>query len=34
MAMAMHPLIRDYTLAGTILDDYITKHQGYFPILK
>jgi alpha-galactosidase/6-phospho-beta-glucosidase family protein len=34
MALAMHPLIRDYTLAGTILDDYITKHQGYFPILK
>jgi 6-phospho-beta-glucosidase len=34
MALALHPLIHDYAQAGTILDEYITKHQGYFPLLQ
>jgi 6-phospho-beta-glucosidase len=34
MALALHPLIHDYAQAGKILDEYITQHQGYFPILQ
>jgi 6-phospho-beta-glucosidase len=34
LALTVHPLVRDYALAGKILDGYITKHQPYFPLLK
>jgi 6-phospho-beta-glucosidase len=34
MALALHPLIRDYAQAGKILDEYIIQHQGYFPVLQ
>jgi 6-phospho-beta-glucosidase len=30
LALSIHPLVLDYELAGTILDEYISKHQGYF----
>ena len=33
MALTLHPLIRDYTQAGRILDDYIAQHRDYFPAL-
>jgi 6-phospho-beta-glucosidase len=33
MALAIHPLVRDYLLAKSILDDYIRLHKGYFPAL-
>jgi alpha-galactosidase/6-phospho-beta-glucosidase family protein len=31
-ALAIHPLVSDYELARTILDEYIQKHGEYFPI--
>jgi 6-phospho-beta-glucosidase len=34
MALALHPLIRDYAQAGKILDEYIVQHQGFFPVLQ
>jgi 6-phospho-beta-glucosidase len=34
LALTVHPLVRDYVLAGTILDEYIAKHQDYFPTLR
>jgi 6-phospho-beta-glucosidase len=34
LALTSHPLVRDYSLAGTILDGYISGHQGYFPVLR
>jgi 6-phospho-beta-glucosidase len=33
-ALAIHPLVPNYTIAKTILDEYIIKHQPYFPILN
>ena len=33
-ALAIHPLVPNYTTAKTILDEYIIKHQPYFPILN
>ena len=34
LALTIHPLVRDYSIAGSILDEYISKHQGYFPIFQ
>jgi 6-phospho-beta-glucosidase len=34
LALAIHPLVRDYSTARLILDEYITRHQGYFPELR
>ena len=34
LALTAHPLVRDYELAGTILDEYILKHKDYFPELR
>jgi len=31
LALTVHPLIRDYSIAGSILDEYISLHHGYFP---
>jgi 6-phospho-beta-glucosidase len=33
-ALAVHPLLRDYSLAGTILDEYCARHGDAFPPLK
>lgn len=33
LALALHPLIRDYTSARDILDEYIAQHGDYFPTL-
>ncbi len=33
LALTIHPLIRDYSIARSILDEYITRHHGYFPEL-
>jgi 6-phospho-beta-glucosidase len=33
LALTAHPLVRDYELAGIILDEYITRQKGYFPNL-
>jgi 6-phospho-beta-glucosidase len=33
LALTIHPLVRDYSTARTILDEYITRHRGYFPEL-
>jgi 6-phospho-beta-glucosidase len=32
-ALTTHPLVQDYDLAGRILDEYISRHTGYFPNL-
>ncbi len=34
LALTTHPLVRDYALAGGILDEYIKRHKGYFPTLR
>jgi 6-phospho-beta-glucosidase len=34
LALTSHPLVRDYSLAGLILDEYLAKHHGYFPVLR
>ncbi len=34
LALTIHPLVRDYSIAGAILDEYILGHQGYFPIFQ
>ena len=34
LALTAHPLVRDYELAGIILDEYIAMHKGYFPNLQ
>ncbi|HEX9090843.1 MAG TPA: hypothetical protein VF831_05105, partial [Anaerolineales bacterium] len=34
LALTIHPLVRDFTLARKILDEYIIRHKGYFPILQ
>ena len=33
LALTLHPLVRDYFTAKSILDEYITRYQGYFPEL-
>lgn len=33
-ALTLHPLIQDYLVAKAILDEYISKHQQYFPVLQ
>ncbi len=33
-ALTAHPLVRDYKLAGAILDEYLSRHKGYFPVLR
>ncbi len=33
LALTIHPLIRDYSIARSILDEYIIRHHGYFPEL-
>ncbi len=33
LALTIHPLVRDYSKAKSILDEYIRLHQGYFPSL-
>jgi 6-phospho-beta-glucosidase len=34
LALTIHPLVRDYSKAKSILDEYITQHHNYFPVLK
>ena len=34
LALTLHPLVRDYSIAGSILDEYISMHNGYFPIFQ
>jgi 6-phospho-beta-glucosidase len=34
LALVSHPLVRDYSLAGILLDEYISSHNGYFPDLR
>ena len=34
LALTIHPLVRDYSIAGSILDEYISMHHGYFPIIQ
>jgi 6-phospho-beta-glucosidase len=33
LALTLHPLVRDFSTAKFILDEYITLHQNYFPVL-
>jgi 6-phospho-beta-glucosidase len=33
LALTIHPLVRDFSTARSILDEYIVRHQGYFPEL-
>lgn len=33
LALTIHPLVRDFTIANTILKEYISQHKGYFPDL-
>lgn len=33
LALAIHPLVRDFSTARSILDEYIIRHQGFFPEL-
>jgi 6-phospho-beta-glucosidase len=33
LALAIHPLVGDYQLAKSILDEYIRRHKAYFPEL-
>jgi 6-phospho-beta-glucosidase len=34
LALTLHPLVQDYAIAKSILDDYILKHNKYFPVLQ
>lgn len=34
LALTIHPLVRDYSIAGSILEKYISLHQNYFPIFQ
>jgi 6-phospho-beta-glucosidase len=34
LALSVHPLVRDFKISGIILDEYISKHKGYFPELS
>ncbi len=33
LALTIHPLVRDFSTARSILDEYIIRHLGYFPEL-
>ena len=30
LALTIHPLVRDFSIASMILDEYIAQHKGYF----
>jgi 6-phospho-beta-glucosidase len=34
MALTVHPLIRDFSIATKILNEFISQHKGYFPDLS
>jgi 6-phospho-beta-glucosidase len=34
LALTLHPLIRDFPIAKSILDEYISKHGSSFPVLN
>ncbi len=34
LALAVHPLVGDFSVARRILDEYILQHRGYFPELN
>jgi 6-phospho-beta-glucosidase len=34
LGLTIHPLVRDYSLAQTILDEYLQQHGEYFPALS
>ncbi|MFZ0532126.1 MAG: hypothetical protein WAM09_03025 [Anaerolineales bacterium] len=34
LALTIHPLVRDYSIAGSILEEYSNKHLRYFPKLQ
>jgi 6-phospho-beta-glucosidase len=34
LALTIHPLVSDYSIAGSILDEYISNHHGYFPTFQ
>jgi len=34
LALTIHPLVGDFLIARMILDEYITKHKGFFPELN
>jgi 6-phospho-beta-glucosidase len=34
LALTIHPLVRDYSIAGSILEEYTNKHLRYFPKLQ
>ena len=34
LALTIHPLVRDFSIASMILDEYITQHKSYFPDLN
>jgi alpha-galactosidase/6-phospho-beta-glucosidase family protein len=34
LALTVHPLIKDFSLATKILNEYIYQHKGYFPDLR
>jgi 6-phospho-beta-glucosidase len=34
LALSIHPLVGDISKATRILDEYITLHKGYFPVLN
>jgi 6-phospho-beta-glucosidase len=33
LALTIHPLVRDFSIATKILNEYISQHEGYFPDL-
>jgi alpha-galactosidase/6-phospho-beta-glucosidase family protein len=34
LALTIHPLIKDFSVATEILNEYISKHEGNFPDLR
>jgi 6-phospho-beta-glucosidase len=34
LALTIHPLVRDYSIAGSILEEYTNEHLRYFPKLQ
>ena len=34
LALTLHPLVGDYLVAQSILDQYLVRHRGYFPTLQ
>jgi 6-phospho-beta-glucosidase len=34
LALTLHPLVRDFSTAKSILDEYIALHHSYFPVLQ